>query len=172
MKLIAILLIIIHVCCDSGIPVIPCINCDCPLGFRRFNRPDGHAVCIKMAVKWLNYYQAVSLCASQAPGAKLIGLATKEEIDYVAARSITANAGYWWYYIGAFRNPFCHAEREVLETRPNCSIDKMFVWTDNITESKFAWSYKWHLFNPNSFYKDGEFESAIAIKETGLGDWR
>ncbi|CAB3403228.1 unnamed protein product [Caenorhabditis bovis] len=77
-----------------------------------------------------------------------------------------------WYYIGANRKDGCHAPKSVLLSRPECSVDKMFVFSDGVTEGTFLWNNHWSAQNPDSFYRYGEFESVIGIYNGLVGDWR
>ncbi|CAB3403227.1 unnamed protein product [Caenorhabditis bovis] len=147
--------------------VEPCYQRNCPDStWRRFVRPSGNVVCFKPITQNVNYAGAVSLCSSLTSNSKLFGIETQEEFDYLKSA-----LGNRWYYIGAYRKDGCHAPKSVLLSRPECSVDKMFVFSDGVTEGTFLWNNHWSAQNPDSFYRNGEFESVIGIYNGLVGDW-
>ncbi|CAB3403200.1 unnamed protein product [Caenorhabditis bovis] len=152
--------------CGGGGGVVPCDQRNCPDStWRKFVRPSGHVVCFKPVAQKVNYAGAVALCSSLASNSKLFGIETQEELDYLK------QLGSTWYYIGAFRSDECHANKTELLKRPQCTTDKMFKFTDGVTQGTFLWSNFWLKKNPDSYYRNGEFESVIGLYNGFVGDW-
>ncbi|CAB3403223.1 unnamed protein product [Caenorhabditis bovis] len=145
----------------------PCHEKACPSeSFQKFTRPSGHVVCLTPFKQNMRYADTGAACASLGDGVKLFGIETEEEYTF-----INGQIGHSWYYVAAFRNPQCQANRSVLATMPECTRDKMFHFTDGVTQGTYLWEGKWQANNPNSAFINGEYESAIGVRDDGVGDW-
>ncbi|CAB3403449.1 unnamed protein product [Caenorhabditis bovis] len=114
-----VLITIIMMAAECQLP--SCADAICPEKFTKFTRASGRAFCLRVVGNLsVNYYQAQKHCNSLHPFAKLFGIASEAEYDFVIAQT-----GEMRHYVGAFRNPLCHQNKTELEKRVECTVDKV-----------------------------------------------